>query len=684
MTEVFKFYGFGEHFIQILNTIGTNRTAAIIFEDGSLSQNFNLETGRTQGDGPSPLLYNMGEQILLLKIELDPGIASIFNHQLLPRFTMDLVPDPRLEGRDVMYNTHFAVESGRNTDKADSFADDNSTATLATLESLGNLKRYVNEFAIFSGLNSNAEKTTLMLIGNAEPLSQEIIDLGFNIVDRVTLLGVSVDNNLTMLTLHFEEVIQKIQKQVEYWEKFHLSLAGRINVCKTYMLSQIGYTGSFITPDRNQLKRMQDIMDAFCLGSMRVARKKRYLPPILGGLGLINLKNFITALQCSWIKRTTQHWCDNWRFDIKAACYGNPLIANSGTFNRNENPVLFNICESYGSFTSEFYKKDRNYRKALIFKNRMFKRGRNDDRLLDENFFGRNLSFDELKKIACLKFEDFFTNGRQKTLDLLCDDTGINFSLVTYMRIHESLQFYVLSRRNDEPSPDQSVAMFIKSFSRGSGPYRRILEYSDVQKIKLSENNTVKKFFEFVGIPMLEEPILKHCWSAWNHTFFGNQQREFLYKYFNNILGLNARVAHFVANHSAECSVCIANNEPRPIQAETFLHIFFECSHSNRYREMAEKEFFPELVQETVENKRTFWLLGIIPHNGSYICNQFMQSAVFIVNYLVWKSKLSKTVVPVSIFKGDFTYMCRNLLLKSVKLREAKTNAHFFLCRQNI
>jgi hypothetical protein len=42
MTEVFKFYGFGEHFTRILNTIGTNRTAAIIFEDGSLSQNFNL------------------------------------------------------------------------------------------------------------------------------------------------------------------------------------------------------------------------------------------------------------------------------------------------------------------------------------------------------------------------------------------------------------------------------------------------------------------------------------------------------------------------------------------------------------------------------------------------------------------------------------------------------------------
>jgi hypothetical protein len=64
MTEVFKFYGFGENFIKILNTIGTKRSAAIIYEDGTLSQNFDLETGRTQGDGPSSLLYNMGEKIL--------------------------------------------------------------------------------------------------------------------------------------------------------------------------------------------------------------------------------------------------------------------------------------------------------------------------------------------------------------------------------------------------------------------------------------------------------------------------------------------------------------------------------------------------------------------------------------------------------------------------------------------
>ncbi len=50
--------------------------------------------------------------------------------------------------------------------------------------------------------------------------------------------------------------------------------------------------------------------------------------------------------------------------------------------------------------------------------------------------------------------------GRSKSLDHLCADTGIDFNLNDYMRIHEALQFYVLSRRNDDPEPEQSTKFF--------------------------------------------------------------------------------------------------------------------------------------------------------------------------------------------------------------------------------
>jgi hypothetical protein len=74
-------------------------------------------------------------------------------------------------------------------------------------------------------------------------------------------------------------------------------------------------------------------------------------------------------------------------------------------------------------------------------------------------------------------------------LDMLCDDTGINFNLVTYMRIHESLQFYKNSRGNVEPAPEQSLKFFLKTFTSGSGPYRRTIEYATNYKENLANNN---------------------------------------------------------------------------------------------------------------------------------------------------------------------------------------------------
>jgi hypothetical protein len=77
-SEVFKFFGFGNNFINMMETIGTGRTATILYEDSTYSQEILLERCRPQGDGPSPIQYNMAEGILLIKIELDPNVASVY------------------------------------------------------------------------------------------------------------------------------------------------------------------------------------------------------------------------------------------------------------------------------------------------------------------------------------------------------------------------------------------------------------------------------------------------------------------------------------------------------------------------------------------------------------------------------------------------------------------------------
>jgi len=279
---------------------------------------------------------------------------------------------------------------------------------LAELESLSRLKKLCLDFSVFSGLQSNVEKTTLLKIGATGILSPEILELGFNVTDDIILLGMTINRNLTSLESHFEEVIVKISRLIEFWDRFRLTLCGRISICKTFMISQIGYLGSILNPTDNQAKRLQKLLDDFCTGKTRVAKKKLYLPPSCGGVGLIKLTDYLTSLQCSWIKRVTQHWGDNWRYDVKVKCYGNPLIANASTFNVNSNPILHNVCSSFERFVKAFTAKGANYKKALIFKNPLIRRGRNDNGLLCENFFGRNKPFDTFVKIAKLKFEDFF------------------------------------------------------------------------------------------------------------------------------------------------------------------------------------------------------------------------------------------------------------------------------------
>ena len=91
----------GDSFIKMLRTITENRTDSILYEDGSVSTQFPLETGAPQGNSPSRVQYNIGEQLLLLKLELDPNIARVYNHSIPPNFQLQL--DPELEmGNEIL------------------------------------------------------------------------------------------------------------------------------------------------------------------------------------------------------------------------------------------------------------------------------------------------------------------------------------------------------------------------------------------------------------------------------------------------------------------------------------------------------------------------------------------------------------------------------------------------------
>ncbi len=240
-TQVFKFFGFGPEFIHLLNTLCTNRTACVAFDDGSLSSNFDLDRGDAQGNTPSPILYNIAQQIFLFKLELCPDIKTVFINHLVPRplafVEADADADADAEGEAVeepavqehqLIPLEFRNESGRETDKAEAFADDTTGLTLLELDSLSKLKKALFDFGEMSGLKCNVEKTVLMQVGNLIPPSNEILALGFSHVESIRILGMDIDQNISNLDQNFSNILDKIRSSISYWKCYNLYHRERI------------------------------------------------------------------------------------------------------------------------------------------------------------------------------------------------------------------------------------------------------------------------------------------------------------------------------------------------------------------------------------------------------------------------------------------------------------------------
>jgi hypothetical protein len=64
--------------------------------------------------------------------------------------------------------------------------------------------------------------------------------------------------------------------------------------------------------------------------------------------------------------------------------------------------------------------------------------------------------------------------------------------------------------------------------------------------------------------------------SLWTTNFFSNKDKTFFLKLYNNILGYNNAVAHFVRGDNPYCTFCNVTESPEQ-NYETPLHLFLDC-----------------------------------------------------------------------------------------------------------
>jgi hypothetical protein len=269
LREVFRFFNIGPVMIDWLVLLGENRTACILLDDGIYSRNFTLGRGRAQGDNISPNTFNFADQILIFKIELDPGINGIWKNFLIPP-TFPTNTEP-----------FFMYESSGETSRNESLADDNTSLILLEEDNLRVLRKILDDFGNISGLLCNYDKTVVMPVGNTSNIPVDMS--GFTLANSVKLLGMDISKNLDNVDDIFIAVGEKILNLILFWSRFRLSLPGRISILKTLLIPQLNYLGCILTPSRLVLDNLQDLVHEFAIGSLRISKARYYLPPNEGG-----------------------------------------------------------------------------------------------------------------------------------------------------------------------------------------------------------------------------------------------------------------------------------------------------------------------------------------------------------------------------------------------------------------
>ncbi len=635
MEKVYTFFGFGARIKAWLGSIGTGRFAQIALGNDSLSIAFQLCKGHAQGDCPSPLLYNLAAQIQIFKLELNPNIDRI------PR--LENVPDAI-----VARPPFFKGEGFCQTDTNESFADDSSNLFLFNLNSLVTLKNVLSDFRILSGLSSNLEKSFIMRIGNVEgEVSPDISNLGFNFTNKIKLLGFTLQNYGDLTVSNYEQVQLRIDKQIRFWERFFLSLPGRITIYKTLLIPQINYIATVFTPNNATISLLQTMMEKFVTAGLSIKKERIYREVREGGLGLFSLDSFIAALQCSWIKRCCQSINDNWRYRITALSGGKPEQITYDRYTQGKvGRVISNIINSFCTFKSKFTNKFNNYMSVPIYCNTAFGYGRGLRNTLDDSFFDTFEHGDLRTTVLGLTWSDITVNGRILTRETLAIRFGLALTMEKYGLLCNV--FRIATRKYYRPdSNSTSIRAFMMSFKKGTKNFRKVIDTPDrVQYIVMSTQ--AKTFLKTTETTEPSAQRLKSLFSNWNLHYLCSGIRVFIFKYYSNILGLNSRIAHFNREVYAGCTFCVMRkNLPAP--KETLSHIFFNCPTTSDIL----VKFYEKYLRGITLEQNTFFLSNA----SEYECENKPLSVVLdLVRYVIWQHKLNKKLPNFNVFETELQY----------------------------
>ncbi len=541
--NVLEFFGFGGVMCGMVMTLLNDRKSKIIFGSG-YSGDIAIERGTPQGDRSSPYIFILCIEILLMKINLltDNGIDD-----------------------SGLYIDIVRREMNEEKPTSEAYADDLTIIFRMNNSSVGNILEMLRDFERVSGLEINISKTQLMVTGSNEwDVGTKIH--GIDIVDKVTILGIDIDRNLTNLEINWEKAILKMQRLCGYWATFGLSITGRVMVAKTYILSQCIYLMGSLPMSTAIGDRINEILLHYVKGRDRlIERRRQLLGPTLGGYGLMNVNTMNTCMKAAWIERWKRELPE---MDYMAATvlsghdgYGIKHIRHSNILGKGLR-IMENIIEAWTMFKRRFYEWGNNINRAEIFGNEALS---NTGECIEELVFG-NVRYQEISAMVEGKLISDICNDTGELLEKARVDQKLDVRLtwVEYFRLRGVMHEIAirLPRKQDGMCAEFNLEEFTSGRRRGCKRYRKVfdgrhsVEYARNTPMAIAAGRTLWGG----GMDQMGRGLVEMNYGLWSCSVLDAGYKEFLFKLVHGKLYLNNQLAHFVDVEN-KCSFCLIHEK---------------------------------------------------------------------------------------------------------------------------
>ena len=512
LREVMKKQDIPANIIRWFNALYVGSTARVAY-NGHLSGEIKLSRSCRQGDALSCYLFLLVMEILANKI---------------------------IQNREIK-----GVKLGNREHKISMYADDTVCLLHPDEYSLRALFQELGWFAKYSGLRPNLEKTNAMWIGEVsknKEYSERKVSLHW--CQSVKILGVTFENDLCNVTKAYDDKMNDVAREIGRWKYRNISLQGRVTIIKTLLLSKVSYLLlSIPRPTTAVLKTLRKMLFSFLWNGKndKISRLTTIKSTLKGGVGMVDLDSYITALKVSWIKRA---------------------ITNSNVWDGIVEKEMRTIGFIWG-LGAEAIRKKTNGLRNQFWKEVMLALAdlRESYRMEDDDITRSNIFFSDCTKFKCTWVRRWYESGIRTLNDLLKPNNmlmtfdefnqtyGVKANFLDFSALISSIPNHWLTSQDrhkvEQPIIDPIIGFILSPKTRVIDAYNVLVR----KKTECQNNNWEEKWES-------EFPSLN--WSEIYLTLKETpmQYRSMKYKIITRLLVTNSLLKRMNIKNSDECEVC--------------------------------------------------------------------------------------------------------------------------------